>query len=371
MHSKMESVLQARLPLKGISRVLVCRPNHRLGNNLLMTPLITEIERLFKDVEIDIVSEGQAARSIFSTAKSVKHIYCLPVRGFKHPAAFLALLHRIRQNRYDLIIDPCVGSGFSRALTRVLRGRFKLGFVGSNPAAKSSGLTHGVPDTAAGPHMAKRPINLLLASVSDDATRGPTRFGQSFPPLDLRLSEDERQEGERRLAKALSGSPRDSNAPVIGLFANATGIKRYPKAWWIEFVETLSRMLPACSFIEFIPIHGNSMLDSQWPVHYAPDIRVTAAVMAATSVIISADCGAMHLAVASGAPTIGLFARDNLERYAPYGEDNFALSTYEQTVGETAREVAATLFKMPLFDDIRLGAPVPDGQNSKNVRPAI
>lgn len=368
MHSTMESILQARLPLEGISRVLVCRPNHRLGNNLLMTPLIAEIERLFKNVEIDIVSEGQAARSIFSTARPVKNIYCLPVRGFKHPAAFLALLHRIRRTRYDLIIDPCVGSGFSRALTRVLRGRYKLGFVGSNSAAKTAGLTHGVPETEAGPHMAQRPINLLRASVSDEATRGS---GLTFPPLDLRLTEDERQQGERRLAKALAGPSRDASAPVIGLFANATGIKRYPKEWWIEFVETLSCMLPACSFIEFIPIHGNSMLDSQWPVHYAPNIRVTAAVMAATSAVISADCGVMHLAVASGVPTIGLFAKDNLERYAPYGEGNFALSTADQIVGDTARKVAATLFKMPLFNEERAGTPLPDGRDSRNVSPAI
>jgi len=35
------------------SRVLVCRPNGRLGNTLLLTPLLQELERVFPGAEID------------------------------------------------------------------------------------------------------------------------------------------------------------------------------------------------------------------------------------------------------------------------------------------------------------------------------
>jgi ADP-heptose:LPS heptosyltransferase len=116
------------MPSHGIYRILVCRPNHRLGNMLLMTPLITELERRYRGAEIDIVAEGGAARDVFASFFSVRNIYCLPTRGFKHPLAFLRLLAQIRRNHYDLVIDPCLGSGFSRILTRLFRGKRKLGY---------------------------------------------------------------------------------------------------------------------------------------------------------------------------------------------------------------------------------------------------
>lgn len=68
----------------GIYRILVCRPNHRLGNAILITPLIAELERLYQGAEIDLVVEGDASAEIFSTFFSVNRIHCLPRRGFKH-----------------------------------------------------------------------------------------------------------------------------------------------------------------------------------------------------------------------------------------------------------------------------------------------
>jgi heptosyltransferase-3 len=151
----MGSTWQEPIPRKGIFRILVCRPNHRLGNTVLLTPLISELERLYKGAEIDIISEGDIAEEVFSTFFSVKHIFCLPRRGFKHPVSFLGLLGRVRRTTYDLVVDPCLGSNFSRTLTRMVKSRYKLGFS-DNPA--SSGLTHNVPTAAAKRHMAKRPV---------------------------------------------------------------------------------------------------------------------------------------------------------------------------------------------------------------------
>jgi heptosyltransferase-3 len=116
------------IPRNGIYHILVCRPNHRLGNMILVTPLIAELEQLYKGAETDIVAEGDIASDVFQSFSSVKNIYCLPRRGFKHPFVFLSKILKIRKTWYDLIIDPCLGSGFSRALTRVFKGTRKLGF---------------------------------------------------------------------------------------------------------------------------------------------------------------------------------------------------------------------------------------------------
>ena len=356
MKKKKVVTLQNTLLRNGISRVLVCRPNHRLGNAILLTPLVAELERLFAGAEIDILSEGTSAQAVFIKTLSVKNIFCLPTQGFKHPLKVLGLLGRIRKVEYDLIIDPSVGSGFGRVLIRLLRGRYKLGFYSLNkPLMSSAGLTHRVSDQKAGQHFAKRPINLLINSVSNHAINPDQRATeQIFPVLDLRLDDDERRNGKRALTRLMSEISSEVKGPVIGLFANATGIKRYPTSWWNALTNALSGMLAPCSFVEFIPAHGQSMLDSQWPSHYSPDIRYTAAVMRATDLIISGDCGVMHLAVATGVPTVGLFAKNNLDRYAPYGEHKFAVSTRGKDVDEVAREVATAVLSLPLFSTQRI-----------------
>ncbi|WP_158543432.1 glycosyltransferase family 9 protein [Dyella solisilvae] len=300
----------------------------------MLTPLIAELERLYKGVEIDILSEGDIAEEVFSTFFSVKNIYCLPKRGFKRPVSFLATLFRVRKVQYDLIVDPCLGSGFARAVTGFLKGRFKLGFS-DKPA--DSKLTHPVPTEAARQHMAQRPINLLrwarqhYAGVVDDAT--------DYPSLDIRLTDTELAQGRAVIEQLSPASQRTTTSPVVGIFGNATGAKRYPAEWWNEFITTFKEMCPASSLIELIPMHGRSMLGDQWPGYYSTDIRRMGAVMAGMDLFITADCGVMHLAVASRVPTVGMFSVTDASVYEPYGCGSRALLTKGLSARETAMQI--------------------------------
>lgn len=348
------------MPRKGIYRILVCRPNHRLGNTLLLTPLITELESTYKGAEIDILSEGQIAAEVFSTSFSVKNIYCLPRRGFKHPWRFLSLLLRIRKTRYDLIIDPCLGSSFSRAMTRFLHGRYKLGF---DDRIDGSGLTHAVPRSVAMRHMAKRPINLVRW-----INRHSDGDGASFPPMDIRLTVHEHEQGKRLLSGILSDAVRPLTRPLVGIFANATGAKRYPQDWWNEFIAALVQGLPHVGIVEFVPMHGKSMLDCAWPAYYSSDIRRMGAVMAAVNLVVSADCGVMHLAVASGVPTAGLFCITDPEVYEPYGHESGALQTGDLSARDCADRIvdayAGVLTRTSVADPV-------DGPFAAPLRPRV
>ncbi len=323
---------QEPIPRKGIFRILVCRPNHRLGNTILLTPLITELERQYKGAEIDIISEGDIAEEVFASFFSVKNIFCLPRRGFKHPIAFLGLLSQVRKTTYDLIVDPCVGSGFSRVLTRVLRGRYKLGF--SNYQASRSGLTHAVPEEVAMRHMAKRAINLLRWTPTQ-----PSASEGTYPSLDIRLTEAEHAHGRHAICELLCVSHQTRTPPVVGIFANATGAKRYPMEWWNEFISTFKELSPQSSLIELIPAHGRSMLSEEWPGYYSSDIRRMGAVMAGLDLMISADCGVMHLAVASKVPTVGMFCVTDASVYEPYGLGSCSLLTSGLSAHDAARQV--------------------------------
>jgi heptosyltransferase-3 len=324
-----------RLPLSGIYRILVCRPNHRLGNMLLMTPLIAELEQRYKGAEIDIVAEGPAACDVFATYFSVRNIYCLPPRGFKRPLAFLAMIAKIRRNHYDLIIDPCVGSTFSRVLTRAFRGRCKLGF---DDAAAPRGLTHVVPTAAAPRHMAKRPVSLLRWACAGEADAAP-----DVPPLDICLTAAEQAQGRAMLDTLLLTTTTPPAGLTIGIFANATGAKRYPGPWWHAFIDALRQAHPQCAIVEIIPGHGRSMLDGAWPGYYSTSIRRMSAVMSALDVMISADCGVMHLAVASRVPTLGLFSVTDAAVYGPYGGGDSLLISKDDCATRAGQRTAAAL----------------------------
>ncbi|GLQ94995.1 glycosyltransferase family 9 protein [Dyella acidisoli] len=324
--------LASGIPRQGIYRILVCRPNHRLGNMLLMTPLIAELERLYKGAEIDIVAEGPLAADVFATFFSVKNVYCLPRRGFKHPVSFLALIARIRKTHYDLIVDPCVGSGFSRTLARIFRGRYKLGF--DDAEKQPRGLTHVVPSSMAPRHMARRPVALVRWHALQAQNES-----LAFPAMDIRLTEGERASGKAFIHDLLAESPPHDAGRTIGIFADATGNKRYSTEWWNEFLAMLQALSPQSRFVEIVPAHGRSMLDSRWPSYYSSHIRRMGAVMSAVDLMISADCGVMHLAVASQVPTVGMFCVTDENVYGPYGTRSTSLSTRDISAQDAAANV--------------------------------
>lgn len=298
---------------------------------LLMTPLIAELERLHKGAEIDIVAEGPLAADVFATYFSVKNIYCLPRRGFKHPPSFLSLISRIRRTHYDLVIDPCFGSGFSRVLARIFRGRYKLGF---GEMEKPGNFTHLVPEAAAPRHMAQRPVALVRWHAS------PAHGEElAFPAMDIRLTDGERACGRAVVRELLAEQAPLEARRSIGIFADATGNKRYPQAWWNEFLATLQQHSPHCALIEIVPMHGRSMLGSRWPGYYSSSIRRMGAVMSALDLMISADCGVMHLAVASRVPTMGLFCVTDARVYGPFGTRSSSLVTSDMSAQDAARRV--------------------------------
>ena len=67
-----------------IERVLICRPNHRLGNLLLITPFIQEISSTFPDCKIDLFVKGGLGPIIFKNYENINDIIELPKKPFKN-----------------------------------------------------------------------------------------------------------------------------------------------------------------------------------------------------------------------------------------------------------------------------------------------
>jgi ADP-heptose:LPS heptosyltransferase len=168
----------------------------------------------------------------------------------------------------------------------------------------------------------------------------------SEPPLELRLTPAERQAGEQRLSQALAQSMAESpsaGAPRVGLFANASGNKGYPQAWWRELIPLLRRDLPGIQLLEFIPDDGRARLAEDLPGLFTPELRLLAATLAATSLLVIADGGVMHLAEAAGARVLALFRDTAPARYGPYRPRSAAIWAPQITPAEAAEQIRAML----------------------------
>lgn len=323
-----------------IRRILVCRPNHRLGNLLLLTPLLAEIQWLFPDAEVDIVLAGEHVAELFRSFPNVKHVYVLSRRMARHPLAVMRTALEIRRARYDLAIDPCEASQSARLLVIVAGAKHVLG----TPRG-GAGMTASASMANAPAHMAQWPVHLLRRASGSQSPE----HGEGFPVLDIRLSDDERQRARATLERVAG---RQGPGFVIGVFAEATGAKGYGPELWRQFICIVRTQHPDAAIVEIAPADGRPRLADEIPSFASPSPREVAAVIANMTCFVSADCGIMHLASASGTPTIGLFSVTDASRYAPYGHGSGALDTNEKSPEAVAREASMLIRK------IRAGAAV-------------
>lgn len=326
------SVLPAAWPLRqtGILRILICRTSQSLGNTLLITPLLQEIESIWPGAEVDIVTRNAVAREVFCGYASVRNVYCLPRRAAGEPLNFIRQLRELRRNRYDLAIDTDPRSRTGRALLAQSRARYKLGFTG---AGKRAGVTHGVDVADAPQHAGQIPVYLLRHALHRSAIE--------YPALDLRLSAAEREEGVAMVARLVAGP--SAKRPTIGIFANATGHKLLDATWWQEFLPLIERAYPEFNLIEIAPGTGVSLLDSRYPIYYSSSVRKLAKVLSGLSLMISLDCGIMHLARASRTRTAAIFTVTDSAQWGPYGPGAHVVDARGLTAEQAARQLIDAL----------------------------
>lgn len=316
-----------------IKRVLILRPNHRLGNNVLLTPLLSELARLLPEAQVDVLTGGGASRALFVGFPSVTAVYAFPAWSYGRPLEVLQVLAQVRARQYDLAIDVLPGSRSARFLLGLVKARYKLGYRWGS-RWRDAQLTHPVALDNAPRHYGQAPVHLLHAVVGEAATQMPT--------LDLRLSDEEKSLGRRLLDQALCA---DSRVLRVGLYGVATGAKQYSPQWWLTFLEELQRQLADVphQLIEFLPHDGKSTFADRMPSLLSVKLRELGGALAALDAFVTADCGVMHLASAAGTQTIGLFKVTDAERYGPYGHGSGSIAAADADPGAAAREVAGML----------------------------
>lgn len=316
------------LPTRGIQRILVCHISHTLGNTLLLTPLIGELQALYPGAEIDIVTRSPVGAEIFGQFANVRRVLRLPRHALTSPLAVYGALRAMRTQTYDIAIDPDLRSQSDRLCVLAAHAKWKLGYAG---AGKSGKLSHQVPMSAAGSHVGQFPVDLLRAATRE-------RDGASHPCLDICLSRAEQAHGATLLTRVLGGSEAAAE-PIIGLFCNATANKNLGADWWRRFAARLQERCSNQRIIEIVPATGIAVLDGDWPTFYSSDLRRLGSALSALSLYISADCGVMHLACAAGASVTGLFAVTDPGKWGPYGPHDRVIDMRTMTPEQVANQV--------------------------------
>ncbi|MGC8520994.1 MAG: glycosyltransferase family 9 protein [Steroidobacteraceae bacterium] len=296
--------------------ILICRPNTRLGNTLLLTPLVEELQSALPNARIEILTACPAAQEVFQEFPGVYRVHALPLRGVRHPLHYLRTLLRVRRTRYDIIIDPCPNSWTARFLTRRLAGRLKIGFAAPR---RQQGLDVSIPFEGAPRHMGAYPVYLARRALFN---LDPRSSRADEVTLSVRLTDAERAQGRETLRRLL-GEP--AGGPVIALATHATGAKRFSVEWWRRMIAEVRTRLPAARFIEIRPPSGYASL-AELPGFASRRTRQVAALIESAACFVCADSGLMHLGAATDALTVGLFKVTLPELYAPRRGRSCALS---------------------------------------------
>ncbi len=312
-----------------IKRVLICRPNHRLGNLLLITPLVQEVIDTFPNCKIDLFVKGGLAPIIFKNYKNIDRVIQLPKKPFKNFIQYIQGWASLKKQHYDLAINVVRNSSSGKLSVELADSTYKI--FGND----TLDIQFQEKDFA---HVAKYSIYELRSFLH--------RIGipiNKKPPssLDLKLTPLEIAEGKQALNKLANAQKK-----TICLFTYATGEKCYSESWWAGFYERLKTEYPNHNFVEVLPIENISKLSFKIPTFYSKDIREIGSFIANTGVFIGADSGIMHLASAVHTPTVGLFSITDPNTFQPYNNNSIGINTTVHNTDECIEILNKIIYKV-------------------------
>jgi heptosyltransferase-3 len=312
-----------------INTILICLPNQRLGNLILLTPLLQDVIATFPDCKIDIIVKGNLANQIFIEYKNIHNIIILPRRPFEELLNYLNIFFSVRTKKYDLAINGAEGSSSGKILTHLSNAKYK---VFGSLEAQSDIVTEDDY-----PHMAKNNVYNFRFYLNQ---MGYLTSADKVPSLDIKLTKSEIIKGK----EILYNSVANSNKKTILIFTYATGTKCYSKDWWNSFYKKLKTSYSeSYNILEILPMENVSQIDFKTTSFYSKNIREIASVIANAEIFIGADSGIMHLASASKTTTIGLFSVTKESKYTPYNNGSTSFNTNKKTTKDLINEIEKRL----------------------------
>ncbi len=309
-----------------IHRILISRPNHRLGNLLLLTPLVQEVMNTFPDSKIDLFVKGGLSPIIFKNNGNIHRHIQLPKKPFSSLLKYIQGWFQLKFRKYDLAINSNPSSSSGRLSILATNATYK--FFGEHDEDLHSKY-------ADYNHDGKKTIYNLRKFLKE---LGHPENTSKIPALQIKLNQEELETGKANLQKIVQNDKK-----TICLFTNATGAKCYSEEWWHAFYEKLENAFPDYNIVELLPVENISKLNFKIPHFYSTDIREMGGFLANCAAFVAADNGVMHLASAVNTPTIGLFSVTDPVAYGPYNDRSFSIDTNKTDFETIVDQIKAIL----------------------------
>jgi ADP-heptose:LPS heptosyltransferase len=275
-------------------RILIVRQDNRLGNLILIEPLLRSLRQGFPSAHLALVV-GEAFSELYLPGTIVDEVIVFPQsRLARNPALLIPWLRRLRAARWDLAIDsahPRTISTTNLLLVSASGARWRCGFA-RDGTRRSLNVT--IPPPHPGPYVAEQ--LLLLKPLGAPPVISSPHF--DLPPGWETIA--------RRFRRALDV---DEQTPLCGFWIGGRYDKRWDLPEFMRFYQRLDQETPQ----RFLPVllsgpSENVAVDPSFRhYHFTGPIWELAACLKTLAWLLSADSGPRHLAVALGVPSIGLF----------------------------------------------------------------
>ena len=297
-------------------RVLVIQLR-RLGDLLMVTPLLRQLHGAFPLAEVDLLCEP-AGLPIMRLNPHLNELLTIPAHSTI--VDLLDLARQLRARRYDWVVD-CQGLPKTALLARLSGASVRVGFGGRwwrAPAYSHRYTRHDADysardklrllaralDAGAAPDLADLDLDFL---VGGETRRQAENFCRAWFP------------GEACLPPARPGGP--ARWPMAALF----GVSRQPyKIWPPERLAEIGRRLAERGWRPFL-VHGPgeeesarlvaALLEGALVDYPLPDLPVLKEILARCALFVGNDGGPKHLAASAGVPTLAVFGRVHPEAW--------------------------------------------------------
>ncbi|MEQ8847552.1 glycosyltransferase family 9 protein [Botrimarina sp.] len=302
-----------------------------IGDTILTTPVACRLRDAFPDALIGWVVERKSSRFIVGHP-AVDETIVLDRGWWVTPTKIEATKRRLSGFCFDVAVD-CQSVTKSALACWLSGAKLRIGLRGQYGGELSPWLNNRLIEPRR-PHLTDRSLEML-------APLGVGAAGEPYESVrwDLPASPG----AEKAVAR---WAPADEPFAVIN-----PGATWDSKLWEMErfgrVAERLGRERGLRSFVVWAGDreHAWARLISRhsggWAeVAPATSLDELAALLRQARLMLSADTGPMHLAVAVGAPTVGLFGSTRPEDCGPYGAPHLAVQKRFQSGGRRARRKA-------------------------------
>jgi len=308
------SVSPRRIARRRLHRVLVVRQDERLGNVLLITPLLGGLRRALPGAHICVLVSRRFADVLRGNDDIDRILTFDKRRMLRNPFRLVSLIRTLRKGSFNLAVDggPIDDISLNNSLLTYLSGAPLR--LGHRRGDSHLFLTTEVPVVQGKRTEVDHHLD-LLRYLFGDVPAG--RMKMSLFP----------EERDRAVQRGRSWGLRSDDV-VVGLHVGGRGKKRWAAGQFYSLAERLISRYGVRVLLFWGPNERELVRPFQSQVLRGLSIppllpiRDLAAQVERCAVFICNDTGPMHMARAVGTPTVAIFRKPNYDRYGPPDRKN-------------------------------------------------